>query len=75
MWNLKNYTNAHTYKIETDSQDKENRPVVTKGERDREGMDLEFGISRCELIYRIDKRQGPRSSLVGQQDKDPALSP
>ena len=31
--------------------DIENRLVVAKGERGGEGMDWEFGISRCKLLY------------------------
>ena len=29
----------------------ENRLVVAKGEGDGRGMDWEFGISRCKLLY------------------------
>ena len=31
--------------------DIENRPVVAKGEGGRGGMDWEFGISKCKLLY------------------------
>ena len=37
---------------------RENRLVVAKG-RVRGGMDWEFGISRCKLLYRMDKQQVP----------------
>ena len=46
---LKNDTNELIYKTETDSQT-ENKLLVTKEER-RGGMDWEFGISRCKLLY------------------------
>ena len=39
MWNLNRFT------------DKENRFVVAKGEGSGGGMDWEFGINRCKLIY------------------------
>ena len=31
--------------------DTENRLVVAKGEEDGRGMEWEFGISRCKLVY------------------------
>ena len=31
--------------------DIENRLVVTKGEGDGGGMEWEFGVSRCQLLY------------------------
>ena len=49
MWNLKYDTNELIYKIETESQT-ENRHVIAKA-GGRGGMDLEFGISRCKLLY------------------------
>ena len=51
MWNLKYDTNELMYKTETNSQT-ENRLVAAKGERDGGGMNWEFGISRCKLLYR-----------------------
>ena len=48
MWNLKYDTNELIY--ETDSQT-ENRLVVAKGKGDEGGMDWEFGVSRCKLVY------------------------
>ena len=38
------------YETETGLTDIENRRVVAKGQGG--GMDLEFGISRCKLLYR-----------------------
>ena len=48
MWNLKYDPNELIYKRETDSHI-ENRLVLAKGAR--RGMDWEFGISRCKLLY------------------------
>ena len=50
MWNLKYDTNELINQTETDSQT-ENRLVVAKGEGVGGGMDWEFGISRCKLLY------------------------
>ena len=51
MWNLKYDTNEPIYETETESGT-ENRLVVAKGEGDSErGMNWEFGISRCKLLY------------------------
>ena len=47
MWNLKYDRNEPVYKTETDSQT-ENRLVVVKG---KQGMNWEFGISRCKLLH------------------------
>ena len=33
------------------THDIENRLMVAKGERGRKGMEWEFGISRCKLVY------------------------
>ena len=34
--------------------------MVAKGESDEEGIDWEFGISRCKtIIFRMDQQQGP----------------
>ena len=43
-------TNQHIYETKADS-DIENRFVVVKGEVGWGGMDWEFGIGRCELVY------------------------
>ena len=48
MWNLNYDTNELTYETET-LTDIENRLVVTN--RERGGMDWEFGVSRCKLVY------------------------
>ena len=50
MWNLKYDTSELIYETETDSQI-ENRPVVAKGEGGGGGMEWEFGVSRCKLLY------------------------
>ena len=50
MWNLKNNTNQLIYKTKADSQT-ENRLVIDKGEGVEGGMEWEFGISRCKLLY------------------------
>ena len=50
MWNLKYDTNELIYETETDS-DIEDRRVVAKGVEGGRGMDWEFGISRCKLVY------------------------
>ena len=49
MWNLKYDTNELIYETERDS---ENRLVVAKGEGVWGGMEWEFGVSRCKLLYR-----------------------
>ena len=38
---------------------REDELVVAKAGRVRGGMDWEFGISRCKLLYRMDKQQVP----------------
>ena len=48
MWNLKYDPNELICKTETDSHI-ENRLGLAKGAR--RGMDWEFGISRCKLLY------------------------
>ena len=50
MWNPKYDTNELIFETETDSQT-ENRFVVAKGDGGGGGMDWEFGISRCKLLY------------------------
>ena len=50
MWNLKYDTNepiCETNRI----TDIENRLVVAKGEGVGGGVEWEFGVSRCELVY------------------------
>ena len=50
MWNLKYDTNEPIYKTNR-LADIENSLVVAKGKGSRGGMDWEFGISRCKLLY------------------------
>ena len=50
MWNLKYGTNEPIYKTNR-LTDIENRLVVTNGEEGWGGIDWEFGISRCKLLY------------------------
>ena len=52
-------TQMNFYETEIGLTDIENRRVVAKGQGG--GMDLEFGISRCKLlyIYKMDKQQIP----------------
>ena len=50
MWNLKYDTYEQIYKTNR-LTDIENSPVVAKGEEGGGGMDWEFGISRCKLVY------------------------
>ena len=50
VWNLKYDKNELFYETETFT-DIENKYVVIKGERCGEGIDWEFGISRCKLVY------------------------
>ena len=50
MWNLKYDINYLTYKTETDFTDREDRPVVAKGEVSRGGKDWEFGINRHNVL-------------------------
>ena len=50
MWNLKYGTNESMYKTETDSQTQRRELWLSRGRGwEREG--LEFGISRCKLLY------------------------
>ena len=52
MWNLKYNTNELIYKTETDSQtEKTAFHCQGGGGGDGEGMEWEFGISRCKLLY------------------------
>ena len=45
MWNLKYNTNEHIYKRKTDTEEK------TCDCQGWGGMEWEFGISRCKLLY------------------------
>ena len=50
MWNLKYETNELIYEIETDSQTQRTDLWLPRGWGGG-GMDWEFGISRCKLLY------------------------
>ena len=52
MWNLKCDTNELIYKTETDSQTQITVMWLPRGMAVGGGMDWEFGISRCKLLYR-----------------------
>ena len=49
MWNLKYDTNELIYKTETDSQTWRTDLWLPRGRG--EGLDWEFGTSRCKLLY------------------------
>ena len=51
IWNLKYDTNELIYWNRSRIRDMENRMVVTKGEGSGRGLNWEFEISRCKLIY------------------------
>ena len=51
MWNLKYDTDELTHETEIGSQT-ENRLVVAQAEGGGGGMDCEFGVSRCKLLWR-----------------------
>ena len=57
MWNLKDDTNELVYKTESTHRHTQNRFVVSKGRGWGGGVD--FGISRCKPLYRMDKQQDP----------------
>ena len=48
MWNLKYGTNEPTHERETDS---ENKLLVARAKGGGGGMDWEFGVGRCKLLY------------------------
>ena len=50
-WNLKYDTNEPIYETETDSQTQRTDLWLPTG-RVGEGMEWEFGISRCKLLYK-----------------------
>ena len=51
MWNLKYDTNEPIYETETDSQTQRTDSWLPRGREDGGGMDWEFGVSRCQLLY------------------------
>ena len=52
MWNLKYDTNELIYDIKRDSQTKRTDLWLPTGMGCGGGMDSEFGVSRCKLLYR-----------------------
>ena len=52
MWNLKCDTNEPIYETETDSQTQRIDLWLPRGMGSGGGMDWEFGISSCKLLYR-----------------------
>ena len=51
MWNLKYDTNEPIYETGTDSQTQRTGLWLPSGRGDEGGMDWEFGVSRCKLVY------------------------
>ena len=50
-WNLKYDTDEVICKIEADSQAERTKLSLPWGREHGEGMDWEFGVSRCRLLY------------------------
>ena len=51
MWNLKYDTNEPIYETETDLQTQRTDLWLPRGRGSGGGMEWEFGISRCKLVY------------------------
>ena len=51
MWNLKYDTNEPIYETETDSWTQRTDLWLPRGRGCGGGMEWEFGISRCKLVY------------------------
>ena len=51
MWNLKYDTNELMYETEADSQTWRTDIWLPVGRQGRRGMDWEFGVDRCKLVY------------------------
>ena len=51
VWNLKYDTNQSICETEPGTQSIENRFVVAKSVRSKSGLDWEFWINRCKLVY------------------------
>ena len=51
MWNLKYDTNELIYETETDSQTQKTDLWLPRGRGGGGGMEWEFGVSRCKLVY------------------------
>ena len=52
MWNLKCDTNEPIHKTETDSQTSRTDFWLPRGSCSGGGVEWEFGVSRCKLLYR-----------------------
>ena len=59
MWNLKYDTIEPIYKTETDSHTQRTGLWLPRGRKHSDKLNWEVGISRCKLIYRMDKQPGP----------------
>ena len=51
MWNLKYDTNQLIYETETDSQTQRTDSWLSRVSGGGRGMEWEFGVSRCKLVY------------------------
>ena len=51
MWNLKYDAHEPIYEIETDSQTQRTGWWLPSGRQHKGGMNWEFGVSRCQLVY------------------------
>ena len=51
MWNLKYDTNEPIYETEADSQTQRTDLWLPRGKGGEGGMEWEFGVSRCKLLY------------------------
>ena len=77
MWNLKSNTNELIYETETDSQtQKIDLLFPGLGGRHGEwvGIDWEFGISRCKLLYIGWIKQGPTVYSTGNYIQYPMIN-
>ena len=51
MWNLKYNTNELIYETETDTQTERTDLLLPRWRGSGRGMDWEFEVSRCKLVY------------------------
>ena len=51
MWNLKYDISERETENRNGLTDRENRPVAAKGQPGRVGMDWDFAISSCKVLY------------------------
>ena len=58
MWNLKNNTDEHICKIETDFQIEKTDLSLVKGRREGEGKTRGMGLTDKTSMYEVDKQQG-----------------